>query len=128
MHRAGRTGRSGRDGYCISLVDGRDEKSIRKLYKQDRINFEFKRVQKNTLIDARSFFILENRNKGQLDPEISKKLSRKNVKVKPGYKKKHKAKVEKLMRKKKRKIIEQDIKRQKKERAIRRQRQLNEGE
>lgn len=128
MHRAGRTGRSGRDGYCISLVDGKDEKSIRKLYKQDKINFEFKRVQKNALIDARSFFILENKNKGQLDPEISQKLSRKKVKVKPGYKKKHKAKVERLMRKKKRKIIEQDIKRQKKERAIRRQRQLNEGE
>lgn len=123
-HRAGRTGRTGRDGYCISLVTDKDQNSISRLLKQ---NFEFKymRVRNNTLVEARSFFNFEKRSKS-FDSEIAAKVSRKNVKVKPGYKKRHKREVEKLMAKKKREVIRKDIRRQKKERAIERQRSLRE--
>ncbi len=122
-HRAGRTGRTGRDGYCISLVSDEDQKTVDRLVKQN-IAFSFRRTGKNTLIDARPFFTFTKRSKGQMDPEISKKLSRKNVEVKPGYKKKHKALVEKQMKQKRRKMIQDDIRRQKKDRAIKRQRDL----
>lgn len=126
-HRAGRTGRTGRDGYCISLVNDDDQKSIDRLMRQG-ITFTYKRVSNNNLIDTRSFFRFERRSKGQLDPEITNKLRRKNVKVKPGYKKKHKAKIEKAMKQKRRKMIQDDIRRQKKERAKTRQRKLYDKE
>lgn len=126
-HRAGRTGRTGRDGYCISLIDDHDQKDIVRLFKQG-INFTFKRVQKNSIADTRPFIHLEKRQRGQLDPEIRAQLRRKNVKVKPGYKRKHKAQVEKAMQQKKRKFIQDDIRRQKKERAVERQRRLFDDE
>lgn len=126
-HRAGRTGRTGRDGYCISLVNDEDQKAIDRLMRQG-ITFTYKRVSNNSLIDTRVFFRFEKRSRGQLDPEITTKLRRKNVKVKPGYKKKHKAKIEKAMKHKRRKMIQDDIKRQKKERAKARQRKLYDKE
>ena len=52
-----------------------------------------------------------------LASEISKIVNRKKKVVKPGYKKKRAAEVEKLRRKAKRAMIQEDIKRQKKERA-----------
>lgn len=126
-HRAGRTGRTGRDGYCISLVNDEDQKAIDRLMRQG-ITFTYKRVSNNSLIDTRAFFRFEKRSRGQLDTEITTKLRRKNVKVKPGYKKKHKAKIEKAMKHKRRKMIQDDIKRQKKERAKARQRKLYDKE
>ena len=45
------------------------------LYKQDKINLNSK--SSNALIDARSFFILENKNKGQLDLKFSEIKERK---------------------------------------------------
>lgn len=52
-----------------------------------------------------------------LEKEIAKIVSRKKKKVKPGYKKKRQQEVEKLKRKAKRAMIQEDIQRQKKERA-----------
>lgn len=121
-HRAGRTGRTGRDGMAISLVDDQDQNAISRLMNQN-INFSFKRIRNGELVDARPFVNFERRGK-QVDPEIAAKLRRKKVKVKPGYKKKHKAKIDKLMKDKRREFIKQDIRRQKKERAIDRQRRL----
>ena len=123
-HRAGRTGRSGREGYCISLVDDHDQNAISRLRKGN-VNFKFKRILNNQIQDARSFYNFELRTR-KIDQEIASKLKRKNVKVKPGYKKKHKAKVEKLMQQKRRELIRQDIRRQKKERAKDRQARMKE--
>lgn len=118
-HRAGRTGRTGRDGYCISIVDDSDQNAISRLTKQN-IEFKFVKVRNGHLHEVRPFFNFERRAK-TLDPEIRAKVKRKKVKVKPGYKKKHKAEIEKLMQKQKREVIRQDIRRQKKERAKERQ-------
>ncbi len=123
-HRAGRTGRTGRDGYCISLVDDTDQNAISRLI-NNNIQFKFKRVHNNQIQDARSFFNFERRSR-KLDQEVVNKLKRKKVKVKPGYKKKHKQKIEKLMQQKRREVIRQDIRRQKKERALERQQRMKE--
>lgn len=53
---------------------------------------------------------------------------RKPTKVKPGYKKKRKREIEKLVKKEKRAIIQADIRRQKKERAKQAQREKREKE
>lgn len=121
-HRAGRTGRTGRDGICISLVDESDQNAISRLI-QNNIEFKFKRIINGQINDARPFFSFERRTR-KLDQEVVNKLKRKKVKVKPGYKKKHKAQIEKLMQKKKREVIKQDIRRQKKERNKDRQERL----
>ncbi|WP_213055101.1 hypothetical protein, partial [Escherichia coli] len=65
---------------------------------------------------------LEKRTK-QLDPEIVQVLHRKNVKIKPGYKVKRKREIERLTNKKKRNMIQQEIRDQKKERAKAKQRE-----
>ena len=52
----------------------------------------------------------------ELEKEVQK-IIRRPQKVKPGYKKKRKREIEKLVRKQKRAIIQNDIRRQKKERA-----------
>ena len=52
-----------------------------------------------------------------LEKEIAKIVSKKKTKVKPGYKKKRAQEVEKLKRRARRAMIQEDIRRQKKERA-----------
>lgn len=121
-HRAGRTGRTGREGYCISLVDDSDQNAISRLM-NDNIEFRFKRVANANIQDARAFYNF-NRPTRRVDPQVVAKLKRKNVKVKPGYKKKHQAKIKKLMQEQKREVIKKDIRRQKKEKAIERQRKM----
>lgn len=123
MHRAGRTGRSGREGYCITLVTDSDQNTISRIRNQNNVSFKFKRIQQHVIVDARPFFNFERRHR-RLDPEIQAKLKRKNVKVKPRYKKKHKNEIEKLMRHKRREIIRDDIRRQKKERNKERQKSM----
>lgn len=122
-HRAGRTGRTGRDGICISLIDETDQNAISRLKHNDHIEFKFKRIVDGHINDSRGFINFERRTK-KLDQEVVNKLKRKNVKVKPGYKKKHKQKIEKIMQQNKRELIKQDIRRQKKERNKARQKRM----
>ena len=102
MHRAGRTGRSGREGFAISLVSNSDEQAIRKL--MDRgIEFEFKQVAKEGLVDARSFVKAETRQfKQDYDPEIAQIVARKKKTVKPGYKKKQQQEIDRLNKRRRR--------------------------
>ena len=63
-------------------------------------------------------FVRENKSK-KIDPELAKeinkvKLKNKNAKVKPGYKKKMQAEIDKLKRKHKRQIIKKSIEEQRK--------------
>ena len=66
-------------------------------------------------------------NQTELEQKISS-IVRKPTKVKPGYKKKRKRVIEKMVKQEKRAIIRQDIKRQKKERAKQAQREKRERE
>ncbi len=121
-HRAGRTGRTGREGYCISLVDDSDQNAITRLMNES-IEFRYKRIAQGNLQDAKAFYNFKRPSR-RIDPQVVAKLKRKNVKVKPGYKKKHQAKIDRLMKEKRREVIKQDIRRQKKEKAIERQRKM----
>ena len=123
-HRAGRTGRSGREGYAISLVSTKEEASIRKLMKEG-IQFDYKRIGKEGLEESRPFIQIRQRQQAT-DPEIVQILNRKTKKVKPGYKKKRQQQIEQIKSQKRRSKIQDEIRKQKKERAKRKQRESQE--
>ncbi len=116
VHRAGRTGRTGQTGVSYTFVSADDKRSIEALEKQG-IHFEFMRIKNKQLVETSSFFAPAKRVR-KTNPEILKKVNTKksNV-VKPGYKKKKQAVIEKIERKKKREMIQKSINEQKKIRA-----------
>ena len=125
VHRAGRTGRANRDGICIALYKPEDMRSVETL-KKNGIQFQHKDVKQNQWVDLKPFDHKNHTHKEDpLEKEISKIVHKKHKKVKPNYKKKQKAEIDKLKRKRKRAIIQDDIRRQKKERA--RANQRNKG-
>ena len=115
-HRAGRCGRNGSVGECYSFYDEKEEKVIKQLIEKGlKIeNVDFKNGQRRTLKP----FIKEFKN-SKMDPELAKEIKKinvmnKNKKVKPGYKKKIKAEIDKAKRKHKRQIIKKSIEEQRK--------------
>ena len=116
FHRAGRCGRNGKDGECYSFYDEKEDKIIMQLISKGlKIeNIEFR----NGVIKNLKPFVRENKGK-KLDPELAKeihkvKVKNKNARVKPGYKKKMQAEIDKLKRKHKRQIIKKSIEEQRK--------------
>lgn len=116
IHRSGRTGRAGKDGICYALYKDGEEASIRSLQIKG-IGFHHRDYKNGNWIDLKPLFQKKAKKNDELEREISKVVSKKKVKVKPGYKAKRKAEVEKLKRRAKRELIKNDIQRQKKERA-----------
>lgn len=117
IHRSGRSGRGNYTGVCYSMYDSEDEKSIAVL---ERKGIEFKNMQlkKGEFVDLGQREKRKKRIKQQTELERQvQMIIRKPKKVKPGYKKKRKYQVEQVVRKQKRAMIREDIKRQKKERA-----------
>ena len=94
IHRAGRTGRNGSDGICYALFHEKDDAAIKSLQKRG-IRFEHIRYR---------------RGQG----EIAMIMTKKNSKVKPGYKKKRAAAIDQIHRKKKREFIRAKIREEKK--------------
>jgi ATP-dependent RNA helicase CshB len=122
IHRSGRCGRGKYTGECYSMYDTSDENIVHLLEKKG-IHFTVKEIKNATFVDSGNREKRKNRVKQQT--ELEKKIQsvvKKPRKVKPGYKKKRKWEVEKLIRKEKRAIIKADIARQKKERAKQAQR------
>lgn len=115
FHRAGRTGRAGKEGTCYVLVNKSDKESVLKL-KSMGIDFQYKKITNKQVKDAPNFFEKRTYHK-KMDPEVLQILNRKSKKVKPNYKKKRKEEIAKLQRKKRREKIQAEIKKQKKERA-----------
>lgn len=128
IHRSGRCGRGKYTGECYSMYDTTNESIVKALEKKG-ITFEMKELKGNQFVDTKDREKRKSRVKHQT--ELEKKISsvvRKPKKVKPGYKKKRQREIEKLVRKEKRAIIQQDIRRQKKERAKQAQREKRERE
>lgn len=120
-HRIGRTGRAGRDGEAIAIYKPSDQAAIQSLQSKG-MEFEHADVKNGQLVKIKPMV----RRKPHHDPlakEISKIVKKKNQKVKPNYKKKQRQQIEHLKRKRKRAIIQEDIRRQKKERAKQKQRE-----
>lgn len=117
IHRSGRSGRGNYTGVCYSMYDTEDEKSIAVL---ERKGIEFKNMQlkKGEFVDLGQREKRKKRIKQQTELERQvQMIIRKPKKVKPGYQKKRKYQVEQVVKKQKRAMIREDIKRQKKERA-----------
>ncbi|MBP3853685.1 MAG: DEAD/DEAH box helicase, partial [Erysipelotrichaceae bacterium] len=105
VHRAGRTGRAGRDGQCIALYKEKDQAAIQSLRKEG-IEFIHKDIRRNQWIDLKPYAQKSRpHKKSELDAEIEKIVKRKKQKVRPNYKKKQREQIERLKRKKKREII-----------------------
>lgn len=115
IHRSGRTGRAGADGICYALYHEEDDASIRTLMKQG-ISFEHARYRADGWQKLRKYGMRRTRRDSEMDKQISMMLTKKNTKVKPGYKKKRAAAIEKLQQKKRRDYIREKIREEKKER------------
>lgn len=128
IHRSGRCGRGKYTGECYSMYDTTNQSIVQALEKKG-ITFEVKELNGKGFKDVKDREKRKSREKHQTD--LEKKISsivRKPSKVKPGYKKKRKREIEQLVRKERRAMIKQDIKRQKKERAKQAQREKRERE
>lgn len=106
IHRSGRTGRIDMEGICISLYEFDDNRYLDSL-EEKGVQTAYKDIKNKQLVEAK---VRESRSKrdwkeNELD-RLAKAKVRKPKKVKPGYKKKYKEKVEKekkkLSRKKRR--------------------------
>lgn len=121
VHRSGRTGRAGRDGVCYALYRGEDDTLIRMLENRG-IHFEHENYRGGSWVKLKPLHEQRVKKKDPLEQEIRKIVSRKKTKVKPNYRKKQRQEVERLRRKARRNMIQEDIRRQQKERAKAKQR------
>ena len=124
IHRAGRTGRAGSHGVCITLYNDSDHNTIDQL-KNRGIRFVEGQYRNGAFKPVRQ----KGNGLSKTDAmriEISKTLPKNKDKVKPGYKRKRKAMVDKIMRSKKRAYIQSKIKQQRVERYKSAQRQKRE--
>ena len=96
IHRSGRCGRGSYTGECFSMYDTSNQAMTEALEKKG-IHFLMKEIKKGHLVDAGERQKRKNRTHepSELEKEVAK-IVRKPRKVKPGYKKKRKAEVEKL--------------------------------
>lgn len=118
FHRAGRTGRNNTSGTCFTLYDKDEINKLESLHKKG-INFINQEYRDSNWVELKDLFKKPNKSnkKNPLDKQIREVVNKnKNKKVKPNYKKKQKQEIDKIKRKHKREIIENDIKRQRLER------------
>lgn len=119
FHRAGRTGRYDQVGNCYTFYDQDSVDRVTRLLtagvKLSYLSF------KNGLIKEESTMATKKAKRKKVDTELEKEIriavsKTKTTKVKPGYKKKVRDAVEKAKKRHKRKIIREDIRRQRVER------------
>lgn len=113
VHRAGRTGRAGASGTCYALYTEEDEEAVRSLMKRG-IRFLHKRYRSDEWQDLRPFGQRYQKKDDDLKKKISQIYTKKNSKVKPGYKKKRAEQIQRVHRKKKQEMIRSKIREEKK--------------
>lgn len=123
FHRAGRTGRIGKEGSVYVLVTKEDSQTVNHLMSMG-LSFDFLKVKQDKLTEVQNFTSKKVYHK-KVDPQIIAITSRKTNKVKPNYKKKRQAKVAKIVNQKRREMIRNEIKEQKKVRAKARMKLMN---
>ena len=118
FHRAGRTGRYNLEGNCYTFYDQDHVDRIERLLSSG-VSLKYLSLKNDLLKEESSVSKKKKKRKvnTELEKEIQKAISQtKTKKVKPGYKKKVKVAVEKAKKRHKRKIIREDIRRQRVER------------
>ncbi len=113
VHRAGRTGRAGASGTCYALYEEKDDQAIRSLMKRG-IRFSHQRFRNHEWQDLRPYGQKFMKKDDELEKQISKIYTKKNTKVKPGYKKKRAEQIQRVHRQKKREMIRTKIREEKK--------------
>lgn len=105
LHRSGRTGRGKYKGNSYVIYDKKHDYQLAKL--EQKVSWAYYLLDNNKLIEKKLYV---HKTKPIVDlamkKEISKLYSKKNLKVKPGYKKKLKQQIYKIKQKAKRKYIE----------------------
>ncbi len=124
IHRSGRTGRAGNDGTCYALYKESDDAAIRSLMKRG-IRFEHARFRNGEWTELFPYGKKRQKQEDEMQKKISMMMTKKNTKVKPGYKKKRKAAIEKMQRDKKRELIRAKIREEKKARYKQNQKERN---
>lgn len=115
IHRSGRTARAGQDGICYALYHQEDDAKIQSLMKQG-VSFQHQRYRKDGWQTLTPYGKSPRRKKEYASKEIAKIVTKKNEKVKPGYKKKKKAEIQKIEQQKRREMIRAKIREEKKAR------------
>ncbi len=123
VHRAGRTGRAGSDGICYALYKESDDAAIRSLMKSG-IHFEHRRYRADGWQDLHPYGQKRLKKDDEIEKKISMIMTKKNTKVKPGYKKKRAARIEQIHRQKRREFIRSKIKEEKAARYRQRKKEL----
>ena len=113
VHRAGRTGRAGASGTCYALYEEKDDASIRSLMKRG-IRFAHQRYHNGAWQDLKPYGVRFTKKDDDLEKKISQIYTKKNTKVKPGYKKKRAEQIARVHRAKKREMIRSKIREEKK--------------
>jgi ATP-dependent RNA helicase CshB len=114
VHRSGRTGRAGRSGTSYVFYAASDDAGIRNLITRG-INFDHRNLTNQELKSLRPYGTAYAFKKKEADKEIARLVNSKSVQVKPGYKKKREAEIERLKRRKRREMIQASIKAQHKQ-------------
>lgn len=125
IHRAGRTGRYDQTGVCYALYHEEDDASIRSLQKRG-IKFQHVRFHQGAWHALRPYGEKRVKKDDALSVQISKMMTKKNTKVKPGYKKKRERAIATLEQKKRREFIRQKIKEERTAMYKRRAKELKE--
>ena len=124
IHRAGRTGRLKSDGICYAIYEESDDAAIRELMKRG-IEFEHADFRSNEWKELKPYGTKRKKPENAVSAEIRKIAAKPVKKVKPGYKKKRAAEIEKVKKKHRREMIESNIKALSKEKNRLKQRQKN---
>ena len=113
IHRAGRTGRAGSTGTCYALYQESDDQAIRSLQKRG-IKFDHARHRSTGWQTLHPYGQKRLKTDDELEKKIAMIMTKKNTKVKPGYKKKRAAAIDRVHRQKKREMIRSKIREEKK--------------
>ena len=126
IHRAGRTGRAGSTGTCYALYQESDDQAIRSLQKRG-IKFDHARHRSTGWQTLHPYGQRRLKTDDELEKKIVMIMTKKNTKVKPGYKKKRAAAIDRVHRQKKREMIRSKIREEKKAMYKERARKDREG-
>jgi ATP-dependent RNA helicase CshB len=103
VHRVGRTARAGYSGVAITIYEPSDEEALDKLEKRN-IEFHHVDLKDGEWIELGPRYRRQSRKKQETEADIAaKKVIKKPKKVKPGYKKKMAAEIEKFKKQQRRK-------------------------